>query len=140
MSGPRLPEIDQASLDAARKLWRDAGPSDYDIEVQVEGSQPAVYRVSVRGGTAASATRNGAPLDNPRTFATWSVPGMFGTVQSDVDHRRQPIQLGPHEEHFVTPLGRFDPTYGYPAAYRRIEWGGDVEVTWRVVSFQPQTP
>ncbi len=135
-SGPRLAEINRASFDAARAKWKANGPANYDIEVAVEGLQKAVYRVQVRDGKAVSATRNGAPLTDPRTIGTWSVPGMFDTIASDVEHSEEPIEINSRESHYVTPLAAFDEQYGYPARYRRIEWGSDVEASWTVTDFR----
>ena len=135
-AGPRLPEIDQAQLDAARQKWKANGPSDYDITVAVSGTRAAVYHVEVRDGKAIQATRDETPLTDPRTLGTWSVPGMFDTMQSDVDHIDQPIQISEKESHHVSPRAEFHPELGYPIRYRRIEWRSNIEVGWEVTDFQ----
>lgn len=135
-SGPRLAEIDRASFDAARAKWKASGPASYDIQIAVEGLQRAVYRVQVRDGKAVSATRNDAPLTDPRTIGTWSVPGMFDTIASDVEHSEEPIEISARESHYVSPRALFDEQYGYPARYRRIEWGSNVEASWTVTEFR----
>lgn len=136
-AGPRLPEIDQTQLDAARATWKKNGPDDYEITVDVSGTRAAVYRVEVRGGKAIQATRDGAPLTDPRTLGTWSVPGMFDTMQSDVDHIDEPIPISAKESHHVSPRAEFHPELGYPVRYRRIEWGSSIEVGWEVKKFTP---
>lgn len=136
-SGPRLPEVDQARLDEARQLWRQNGPADYDVEVNFSGPEPAVYRVRVRGGKTLAASRNGTPLKDARTLGTWSVPGMFDTVQRDVEHSIKPIQINPREAQYVSPRAVFDPQYGYPARYRRIQWGSNMQAGWVVTKFEP---
>ena len=137
-TGPRLPEIDQAQLDAARATWKQKGPADYDITVAVSGTRAARYHVEVRDGQAVRATRDGDPLKDPRTLGTWSVPGMFDTMQSDVDHMTKPIQINARESHRVSPRAEFDAQYGYPRRYRRIEWGSSIEVGWEVTHFSPR--
>jgi len=135
-AGPRLPEVDQQRLDEARQTWQEHGPDRYNIEVTVTGPRAAVYRVEVRDGEAVSATRDGSPLKDRRTMGTWSVPGMFDTIQSDVDHAEEPIQVSPRESHYVSPRAQFHPQYAYPQQYRRIEWGSDLEAGWEVTAFE----
>ena len=134
-AGPRLPAIDQQKLDEARATWKQHGPANYDITVNVRGTRAAIYHVEVRDGEAIRATRDGDPLTDDRTLGTWSVPGMFDTMQSDVDHIDEPIQVNAREAHHVTPCAIFDPACGYPSHYRRIEWGSSVEVGWEVTEF-----
>jgi len=133
------PPLRPAEFYAAQERWKANSLPAYDIEVEVTGSQPAIYRVEVRDGTARAAFRNGRPLQQQRTFGTWSVPGMFSTMSRDVENverhaRGQAAANTPH----LTLRAAFDPHFGYPAAYRRIEWGSDVEVAWRVVKFEPR--
>jgi hypothetical protein len=150
-----LPELTPAEFDAAQQRWRAYGPVDYHITVEVEGRQAATYQVEVRDGQPVAAFRNGRPLTQRRTWGTWSVPGMFGTLESDF-HHLEAVASGAAVE--TTPrlslYGVFDPQYGYPARYRRVMWGGagqsmahrigqgqvvgesaDAEVSWRVVEF-----
>lgn len=124
-----LPTLTRAAFAAAEERWSAEGPADYTIEIEVQGNQPAVYLVEVRDGEPVTATRNGVALTRPRTWATWSVPGMFGTVESDLESletQRLPLVV----------RCQFDPQYGYPARYQRIELGGGSQVTWQVVKFQ----
>jgi hypothetical protein len=104
--------------------------------VRVTGSQPAVYRVLVRGGQAENAWRNGRPLTSRRTFSTWSVPGMFGTISRDIEAvervaRGQADRFTPH----LRLRAEFDKRYAYPQRYRRIEEGSNIEVAWEVTRF-----
>jgi hypothetical protein len=131
---PRLtPEIFQAAM--AR--WKQEEPQDYDIEVQVRGNQPATYYVEVRGGDARLALRNGKPLTQRRTFSTWSVPGMFATMSRDVDalERRAAGQADASTPD-LNLRATFDPHYGYPARYRRLQYRSSVEVEWEVTRFE----
>lgn len=126
----RLPLLDQSTFLAAREAWIEQRPSDYRITTEVTGRQPATYTVEVRGGQALNAMRNGQPLQDTRTFKTWTVDGMFGTMEYDVDRNAEaaaspPLYLG----------ARFDPVWQFPAEYLRIEWGTSFEVAWRVTEF-----
>ncbi len=130
---PRLtPEL----FREAQARWKQEQPRDYDIEIQVRGNQPAIYRVEVRGGEAQRALRNGKPLTQRRTFSTWSVPGMFATMSRDVDALER--RAAGQGDMFTPDLhlrATFDPRYGYPARYRRLQYQSSLEMEWEVTKF-----
>ena len=135
-----LPVITPDEFRAARNRWIEAGPPDYDIAVEVTGRKAATYRVSVRQHQVVRAARNDTPLRQQRTMGTWSVPGMFSTMQSDVDNvARIAKGTATAQTPQVTMRGNFDPDLGYPAKYVRLEktsTGGTYEVSWRVIAFE----
>jgi hypothetical protein len=137
LNGDRTPELTPAIFHAEHQQAKSAAPADYDIEVRVSGSQPAVYRVQVRSGQARAAWRNNQPLTSRRTFGTWSIPGMFSTISRDIEavERHAAGQADPFTPR-LTLRAEFDPRYHYPAKYQRIEWGSPVEVMWEVISFR----
>ncbi len=130
------PALTEESFRAARQQWAQRGPQDYDVEVVVQGPQPGTYRVTVRGGASIAALRNGQPLAQQRTFGTWSVPGMFGTISRDlaqIERRRtgNADRLTPD----LTLRASFDPELGYPRHYLRMEAGSTQDVSWTVTKF-----
>lgn len=135
-----LPEITPADFHAARERWQTSELQDYDIEVQVTGTQGAKYRVEVRGGKAIAAWRNDLPLMQERTFSTWSVRGMFGTMSRDIDVlERRAAGKADQSTPQLTLRAEFDTQTGYPAKYRRIQWGSPVQVSWIVTKFTVRT-
>lgn len=138
----RLPDLTRERLETQRRVWRRHALPNYDIEVQVTGPRAATYRVRVRDNVAVSETIDGRPLDDPRTFATWSVPGMFETIERDVETVESNAERGSAVEGVHLSLyAAFDPHYGFPTRYQRIAWGNGatgVDVTWRVTEFSPQ--
>ena len=130
------PALTEERFQAARQTWNERGPKDYELEVVVQGPQPATYRVTVRNGNAIAAWRNGQPLKQPRTFSTWSVPGMFGTISRDLEQieRRRSGQA----DRFTPDLtlrASFDEEFGYPRHYLRMEAGSTQDVSWDVTKF-----
>ena len=107
-TGPRLPEIDQAKLDEAAARWEVNAPESYNVTVAVTGPRAAQYYVEVRDGKATKALRDGSPLTDARTMGTWSVPGMFDTIQADVEHATEPIQISAKESHYVSTRAKFE--------------------------------
>ena len=135
------PPLTPALFHAAHERWKAAAPADYDIEIRVTGSQPAVYRVEVRGGEAQAASRNGEPLLTRRTFGTWSVPGMFSTISRDIEAvERHATGKAEHFTPRLTLRAEFDPKYSYPQRYRRIQQWSTVEVAWEVTEFRVIEP
>jgi hypothetical protein len=130
------PALTPEIFHAAHNRWNRSAPKNYNIEIRVTGSQPAVYRVEVRDGQAQAAWRNGSPLLQRRTFGTWSVPGMVGTIGRDIEavEKHAAGKADPFTPR-LTLRAEFDPKYSYPAKYRRIEWGSSVEVAWEVTQF-----
>jgi hypothetical protein len=107
-------ELTQARLEAARALWKAAGPSDYDIEVQVQGGVSSVYHVKVRDRKIQSATVNGNPFDRPEAAYPWTVPGLFDVVmQEDLDQDSKPDCPPAYTQ------AEFDPKDGHPIRYLR---------------------
>lgn len=131
------PEFTRAEFEAARERWRSAGPTSYDLEVEVVGQQPAVYRVEVRQGEVVLATIDGRPLKQRRTFDTWTVPGMFDTMERDVENLEL-VAAGraKQETPRLTLRATFDPVLGFPQRYRRIEWGASRDMVWEVREFK----
>lgn len=133
----KTPMVTPTAFYAARDRWEATAPQAYDIEIRVSGSQPATYRVEVRGGEAEVALRNGKPLTQRRTFSTWSVPGMFSTISRDIEAlERHAAGKADASTPRLILRAEFDPQYSYPAKYRRIEPGSPVEVSWEVTHFR----
>lgn len=132
-----LPALSRTGLEAAERRWQAAGVTDYSLEVVVRGRQPATYSVVVRGGQVQTATRNGQPLTQPRTMDTWSVPGMFRTIATDLETVER-AAAGDTAAARLLLRARFDPQLGYPARYHRVEAvrvGANPEVSWQVVRY-----
>ena len=133
----QLPELDSAIHASQFAAWERVAPPDYNIEIEVTGLQPATYVVQVRDHKVVKATRNGTPLLQDRTKGTWSVPGMFDTMELDLanahaDPEKRLTTRSPR----VTVRANFDPTWHYPEVYQRIQWGSVYEVEWRVTRFE----
>jgi len=128
----RIPTIARTDFDAGWKKWQDKAPLDYRIRTVVAGRQAAEYEVTVREGRVVSATRNGQPLTQPRTMGTWSVPGMFDTIELDVNTTEEP---NPRLK--LTLRGEFDEQWGYPRRYLRNDYTSKTETQWEVTQFEP---
>jgi hypothetical protein len=135
-----LPPLTPEDFRAAKQRWEQSAPASYNIEVVVTGRQPAVYFAAVRDGNVEIATRNGEALSRRRTIDTWSVPGMFTTIYSDVVNlERHRNGKADRDTPQLLIRGLFDETHGVPLRYHRTElqkWGPNVEVMWEVKRFE----
>lgn len=118
------------------KRWADSKPHSYDIEIKLTKQRTEVHRVEVRDGRAVRYTINDREMTRRRTFDTWTVPGMFGTVERDLENVRL-VKTDSAEAYTprLTLWGSLHPKYGYPERYRRVQLGADFQVSWEVTEF-----
>lgn len=126
----QTPTISRVDFEAARALWAESKPANYEITVEVKGMQPGVYEVGVENHVATSASFDGRDLKRQRTFGTWAATGMFETLSRDFETN--------DAQNYLLLKGEFDPTYGYPTKYERIEMrtGAHDALQWEVTKFQ----
>jgi hypothetical protein len=132
----RLPALTEASLESAKKQWKSGGPHSYIVEIELRGAQPGMIHVEVQDGEVTATTRD-KRVPPKWTWDTWSVPGMFETLEQDLQIAEDPaqqIQAAPGTKWQLRC--EFDPKYGYPHRYHRFVTGGP-EVYWRVTRFEP---
>lgn len=128
------PDVTMARYEAAVQLWQQNGPAHYQVEVDVVGPQPGHYSVTVHDRLAREAWFNGRALPTDRTVGTWSVAGMFSNIERDIAQQTRARKQGDVSD--LRLVATFDAQYGYPALYRRIDWGGQPEIAWRVTSLK----
>jgi hypothetical protein len=131
----RIPLLTQTDLDAAKKRWQEHGPVSYDMDIELRGAQAGRVQVSVRNRVVAAETRDGR-VPKEHTWDTWTAPGMFSTIETDMEIAEDPeqaIQAAPGTTWQLRC--EFDPLLGLPRRYHRLASGGP-EVYWRVTRFE----
>jgi hypothetical protein len=134
----RIPLLTDEAFDAARRRWNRNRVTDYEIEITVTGRQPSIYSVRVRDGVPVSAERNGALLPQRRVWTTWTVDGMFQTIQSDIRSRRR-RSSGDTKAPELLLRAQFDETLGIPLRYVRVQLGQSMDVSWKVTRSHMET-
>lgn len=131
----RIPVLTEADLTNAQKLWQQHGPASYDMDIELRGARPGNVHVNVRNRVVMAETRDGL-VPPEHTWDTWSVPGMFNTIELDMGTAENP------EQTIGAPPGtkwqlrcEFDPKLGIPRRYHRMASFGP-EVYWRVTKFE----
>jgi hypothetical protein len=134
----KTPKLTAEDLQAAMERWQRAAPKGYDMDLELRGAEPGKIHVEVRDSKVTAQTRNGQTPPE-RTWETWSVPGMFDTLERELELAEDP------EHEMDVAAGTklqlrcaFDAKYGYPSRYHRFTTGAAPEVDWRVTRFEPK--
>ena len=131
----RIPVMTRESFNAAVARWQAVECSNYVIATRVEGNQPALYEVRVVDNQVTEALRNEYPLRDQRTLGTWSVPGMFGTIERDLVRTEGQAGRLADDLHL---RAEFDAEWGFPRRYLRVQWGESNQVRWQVERFETE--
>lgn len=132
MQSERMSDVEQEQVDAAVTKWNESKPKSYDATINVKGAMPGEYRIKVRDGNVESVLFNDSPLTVERTRDIWTGAGMLKMVEMDQQKKDRLAEAG--NETFVT-RAYFDPQYGYPKRYLRLDYHTKSTVTWDVTEF-----
>jgi hypothetical protein len=120
-------QLKPEQLEAARKLWKEHGPKDYDLRYSVKTRDETRidhYTVVVRGGKVQAVTLLGErrPAVGPapkaeaipkEKFHYYGMPALFDQIEQFLDQDRQP------DRPRVFAVARFDSQDGHLVLYRR---------------------
>jgi hypothetical protein len=136
--GQKIPELTQEELEKAEALWTSAGPSSYEMDLEILQGRPGTVHIEVQNGEISAMTRDSrAPAQH--TWRYWSVPGLFETLERELEMAEDPVhEVGAAAGTRWQLRCEFDPAYGYPRRFHRYVSGGGPEVYWRVTSFIPK--
>ena len=119
----QLKTVTIADIAAARKLWEQKGPRDYDMTLRKRGSVTGTFEVQVRSGQVVAVTMDGQPLP-ARQYADYSMPAVIDDLERFVELAASP-SAGP-----VLLRARFDPQDGHLIRYvRKDDQSGTLEVS-----------
>jgi len=135
---PGLPQFTEADLAAAQARWRAHEVRDYDLTIVLAGRKNEEIQVVVRGGEPTAVVRNGLPLKEARTMRPWTVPGLFETLETDLDNAAHPAEKFGSADVRVVLRAEFDPQNGIPRRYLQQVYGRLDDLTWTVTEFRPQ--
>lgn len=131
------PELTRQMLDEAQQRWAARGPANYDLDLELAGSQAGQIHVEVRDGQATTMIRNGYRPSQERTWYYWTVPGQFEMIEIDLEAAKDPAAgFGVQPGARAVLRAEFDPELGYPRFYQRILLGSNIQVEWRVTRFE----
>lgn len=132
-----VPPLTAEAFDQAVRTWERHRPASYDMDLVLAGDQTGTVHVEVRDGRLAAMTRDGVAPRQRRTWDAWSVEGQFDIIGADLAAATRAAGGDAASGGQLVLRARFDPHYGYPAAYERIVLFRGNRVRWDVVRFAP---
>jgi hypothetical protein len=132
----RIPELTEVALAEAEGRWDAAAVASYDMDIEIRGARPGRVQIEVRDDEVTAMTRDGRSPP-PRTWAVWSVPGMFETLERELELAEDPVhEMQASAGTQLRLRCEFDSQLGYPRRYHRIVTPGGPEVFWEVMQFE----
>ena len=122
--------LTQDNLQTARARWTQGGPKSYDMEIVVTGAQDNTHNVEVRGGAVVRMKTGGVEVTSKSARASWSVEGMFDTLQRELENIGEV-----HGTSEVVLRVVYDARLGYPKKFLRHVAGQKNSIEWEVRSF-----
>src|SRR5437762_2877461 len=132
-----MAQLTPEQLKAARALWKENGPADYELLYQerIDTGPVETFRVEVRGDKVAVWRREGGREKNleeltPSQRQAYTVPGMFERMERFLDEDRAAAR-----RNYVTAV--FDAKDGHPVRYVRRVSGTQERLEWVVEMLRP---
>lgn len=117
----RKMQLKPEHLEAARHLWKEKGPRDYDMEYTKTVTAPEKFVVRVRDGKVVSVTLNDLPLED-RLHPYHSMPALFSFIDKFLKDDTDPSR----PQTFA--IASFDPEDGHLIRYIRRVAGTSQQV------------
>jgi hypothetical protein len=127
-------QLNLEQLKAARKIWDEKGPKDYQMLYKVRRSgekQQDSYFVEVRGGKVVSVVLNGDQRLEPRLMEYHSMTDLFNSIELFLKQDAEPNRAQ------IFCRGYFDQADGHLVQFVRRVGGTNESVDIRVETFKP---
>jgi uncharacterized protein DUF6174 len=121
----RLSELTPDTLRAAQAQWEKSGPASYRMVVETTGDriEKSKYEVTVRAKTVIKLVRNGSPLQPEAGDNSYTVEGLFRTLDQEIELKGKPQLLGAPAGFSSYPMARFDSSTGRLLQFQRSVGG-----------------
>lgn len=138
VSGRPARALTAERLAEGQRAWRQHGPSDYTLELEMGGTIHDRRVIEVRDGRVVHMTTSGAEVP-PAAWQYWTVEGMFDFLAQELSNAARPERTyGVSDPAAVVLRARFDPELGYPVYFLRHVMGQRLSTEWRVVDFRSE--
>jgi Family of unknown function (DUF6174) len=134
--GDNTPSLTRKIWESQQKTWNESQIQNYTLQVRVNKLVPEIFEVEVFNGKATAVKLNGLAITEPRVMDTWSVPGMFITLDDDLAHGEL-LATGAGNKN--TPHLRLWCQFnksGVPLRYRRLDWQKGEDLLIEVIAFE----
>jgi len=142
LSCSRIPELTPRALHEAHDRWNADGPANYRMVVETSSDrmEPSRYEVTVRARRIVKLERNGSPLQPGAGDSSYSVEGLFQTMDQEIDLATKPQKLGAPPGYSSYPMAQFDDRTGRLLRFQRSVGGTKNSIEIKVTEFEVLTP
>jgi len=121
----RLSELTPEALRAAQAQWEKSGPASYRMVVETSGDHmdTSKYEVRVKAKSVVTLERNGSPLEPKAGGNSYTVEGLFKTLDQEIDLKGKPQLLGAPPGYASYPMASFDASTGRLLRFQRSVGG-----------------
>ena len=142
LSCSRISELTPEALHAAQARWEQSGPPNYRMVVETDSDrmEPSRYEVTVRAKQIVKLERNGSPLQPGAGDSSYSVEGLFQTMDQEIDLATKPQKLGAPPGYASYPMARFDAVTGRLLRFQRSVGGTKNSIEINVTAFEALNP
>jgi len=121
----RIPVLTPDTLHAAQTRWEKSGPGNYRMVVETSGDhmETSRYEVTVRAKAVVKLERNGNSLQTEAGGNSYTVEGLFHTMDQEIDLQVKPQLLGAPPGYASYPMASFDGATGRLLRFQRSVGG-----------------
>jgi len=110
------------------------------VETDSDRMEPSRYEVTVRAKQIVKLERNGSPLQPGAGDSSYSVEGLFQTMDQEIDLATKPQKLGAPPGYASYPMARFDAVTGRLLRFQRSVGGTKNSIEINVTAFEALNP
>jgi len=138
----RISELTPEALQAAQAQWEKSGPASYRMVVETSGDrmEASKYEVVVKEKEIVKLERNGSPLKPEAGGNSYTVEGLFHTMDQEIDLKGKPQLLGAPPGYASYPMASFDASNGHLLQFKRSVGGAKNSIEIDVREFEPLSP
>lgn len=121
----RISELTPEALQSAQAQWEKSGHASYRMVVETSGDHmdTSKYEVVVRAKSVVKLERNGSPLQPEAGGNSYTVEGLFHTLDQEIDLKGKPQLLGAPPGYSSYPMASFDAATGRLLRFQRSVGG-----------------
>jgi len=138
----RLPALTSGALLEAQTKWEKSGPGSYRMVVETSGDhiETSKYEVTVRAKSVLKLQRNGVLLQPEAGGSSYTVEGLFHTLDQEIDLESKPQLLGAPPGYASYPMASFDNETGRLLRFQRSVGGTKNSIEIIVREFEALNP
>lgn len=138
----RLSELTPEALSAAQAQWKKSGPASYRMVVETSGDrmEKSRFEVTVNAKAVVNLERNGIALQPEAGGNSYTVEGLFRTLDQEIDLKGKPQLLGAPPGFSSYPMASFDGATGRLLRFQRSVGGTKNNIEIIVREFETLNP